>query len=192
MATGDERNDVLDPSDGSGAVSSSSSAVRDLVSGVPVLARIAWFAFGAAVATTVVLLMLLKPWHRPRGGENALPYETFPFADNAGVCQEWVALANVQTSHSDAVAIVRRITPSLPTDVHGDNLRVVRAFATGDYWTLAVDTQSGAGDEAHARTIATLLNGLPGAGLHFDPVFYSSRRLYDTARVLCMPRTSTP
>jgi hypothetical protein len=31
---------------------------------------------------------------------------------------------------------------------------------------------------------------LPGEGLHFEPVFYSSRRLYETARVLCMPRAN--
>lgn len=193
MSTRTEGNESLEPADGTAAASSSSRAVGDVLGGVSVLARLAWFAFGAAVATTLTTLVLLKPWHKPRNNENALPFETFPFADNAGVCQEWVALANIQTSHADAVATVQRITPSLPPTVRGGNLRVVRAFASGDYWTVAVDTQSGAGDEAHARDLAAQLNGIPGAGLRFTPVFYSSRQLYDTAHVLCMPRqTPTP
>lgn len=191
MTRRDDRNDLLEPADGSGATTSSSSAVRDLVGAVPILARIGWFAFGAAIATTVTLLVLLRPWRHPHANESVLPYETFPFADNAGVCQEWVALASLQTSHEDAVATVRRITPSLPTTLHADNLRIVRAFSAGDYWTVAVDSQPGAGDEAHAREVANQMNiALPGAGIRFEATYYSSRRLYDTARVLCMPRAN--
>jgi hypothetical protein len=188
MTARENGNDLLEPSDGAAAASSSSRAVGDVLGGVSVLSRLAWFAFGAAVATTITALVLLKPWHRPRTNESALPFETFPFADNAGVCQEWVAVANVQTSHADAVATVRRIAASLPGGIHAENLRVVRALAAGDYWTVAVDTQSGSGDEARARAVADEMNGIPGTGLRFAAVFYSSRQLYDTAHVLCMPR----
>ncbi len=184
MEPSQDRSDTLEPADGT------DGGAREIFGAVPVLARLGWFSFGAAVATAITLLALLRPWRHERTAERALPYETFPFADNAGVCQEWVAMSSLQTSHDDAVATVRRITPSLPPDVHADNLRIVRAFAPGDYWAVAVDAQPGAGDEARARAVATLMNALPGEGLRFEPVYYSSRRLYDTAHVLCMPRAN--
>lgn len=184
MENRDERSDVLEPTDGD------SGGAKEIFGALPMLARLGWFAFGAAVATTFTLLALLRPWHHEHASERALPYETFPFADNAGVCQEWVAMSSLQTSHADAVAIVRRITSLLPSTVHADNLRIVRAFAPGDYWSVAVDAQAGVGDESTARAVTLTMNGLPGEGLRFQPVFYGSRRLYDTAHVLCMPRAN--
>jgi hypothetical protein len=166
------------------------TAVRDVFGAVSTLGRIGWFALGALVATTITLIAMTRPWAHRRDNSPALPYEVFPFADNAGVCQEWVALASVQTSHDDAVAIVRRLAPQLPSTLRADNLRVVRAFAAGDWWTIAVDAQPGAGDAEGARTVANTMNGLPGTGMRFDATFYSSRRLYETARVLCMPRAT--
>src|SRR4051812_17776924 len=82
------------------------NGVRDVLSAVAPLARAGWFALGCLVATTVTLAVVLRPWSRARHQDEAsLPYETFPFADNAGVCQEYVALATVRTSHVDATAI---------------------------------------------------------------------------------------
>lgn len=169
----------------------SASGVREVLTAVPVLARIAWFALGVVLGTIVTLLALLRPWNRAKQNDTALPYESFPFADNAGVCQEYVALARLRTSHEDARAIVQRLIPALPPSIRPENLRVVRAFARGDYWTIAVDAQTGAGDIARARQVASEMNAIAGTGLHFEPVFYSSRQLYETAQVLCMPRQST-
>ena len=163
-------------------------ATREVLFALPLFSRIAWFALGALIAMVLTLLAVLGPGSRSRDSEHARPYETFPFADNSGVCQEWIALAQLQTSHADASNVARRIAPLLAAPLRAENLRVVRAFVSGDYWTLAVDAQAGTGDEAGARRIADAVNALPGTGLRFSPVFYSSRRLYDTTRVLCMPR----
>ncbi|MEI8256439.1 MAG: hypothetical protein WCJ30_12265 [Deltaproteobacteria bacterium] len=184
MEPREEQTDVLEPA------AAADAGAKEISGAVPALERLGRFSLGPAAATATTLLALLRPWRHERTAERALPYETFPFADNAGVCQEWVAMSSLQTSHEDAVATVRRITPSLPADVHADNLRIVRAFAPGDYWSVAVDAQPGAGDEARARAVAALMNALPGEGLRFEPVYYSSRRLYDTAHVLCMPRAN--
>ncbi len=163
----------------------------EILGALPMLARLAWFAAGAVVAAAVTFLSFTHPWSRPRTDDRALPYEGFPFADNAGVCQEWVALgSSLRTSHADARAIVQRFISALPAGVRAENFRVVRAFAPGDFWTIAVDTQTGGGDEAHARDIAVALSALPGTGVRFEPTFYSSRRLYETAHVLCMPRAN--
>jgi hypothetical protein len=178
------RNDERDPP----APISAAPGERELLGAVPPLARVGWFALGALVASTVALLLVTRPWARAAGSESAPPYEIFPFADNAGVCQEYVALATLRTSHEDARATVQRLLPALPTGVRPDNLRIVRAFAPGDFWTIAVDTQPGAGELAQAAAVAEELNALAGTGLRFEATFYSSRRLYDTARVLCMPR----
>jgi hypothetical protein len=174
-----------------GASPPAGNGLREVLGSLPALARVGWFSLGALVATAVTLLATLHPWSRARE-ERALPYEGFPFADNAGVCQEYVALATLQTSHEDARAFVRRLVPALPAGLRADNLRIVRAFVPGDYWTIAVDAQPGTGDQARAAAVAAEMNAIPGTGVRFEPVFYSSRRLYDTARVLCMPRQSTP
>ena len=96
----------------------------------------------------------------------------------------------LRTSHGDAQNTLRHLIPSLPANVRPENLRVVRAFAAGDFWSVAVDTQPGAGNEAHARAVADAMNAIPGTGVRFESVFYSSRRLYETAHVLCMPRAN--
>lgn len=166
------------------------SGLREMLTSVQLLGRIAWFALGALCATAVTLGALRGPWGRRGGEDSAVPYEGFPFADNAGVCQEYVALATLRTSHADAQAITQRLVPALPPALHAENLRVVRAFAPGDFWTVAVDAQSGTGDQARATEVAGLMNSVAGTGLRFEPVFYASRRLYDTAHVLCMPRQS--
>ena len=176
--------------DGDELKASASEPSREVFSAIPAVARAGWFAAGALVATAVALAVTLRPWTHSHQNDTSIPYEVFPFADNAGVCQEWVALAGLETSHDDAMAIVRRLIPVLPLDVRANNLRIVRAFAAGDTWTIAVDAQAGTGDPTRAGQIAELMNALPGTGLHFTPVFYSSRHLYDTAGVLCMPRQS--
>lgn len=178
------------PQSPDGSPNSGSDPAREVLSALPVLARVAWFALGALVATTLTVLAFLRPWSRARDAERAPPYEGFPFADNAGVCQEYVAMADVRTSIAGAQAIVRRLATQLPPTLRPDNFRVVRAFAEGDYWTVAVDAQPGAGDMQRAGAVAAELNAIPGTGVHFEPVFYSSRRLYETAHVLCMPRAS--
>ena len=93
---------------------------REVFAAIPALARAAWFAAGAVTAAAVALGFTLRPWNHSRAGDNATPYEVFPFADNAGVCQEWVALAGLQTSHDDALAIVRRVIPALPSEVRAE------------------------------------------------------------------------
>lgn len=167
---------------------------RNNSSALRVIARALWFALGALVATSVALVVLLRPFARHDAGQGAaLPYETFPFANNAGVCQEFVALATeLRTSHTDAADTARRLAGSLPANVRAENVRVVRAFAQGDYWTLAVDTQPGTGDLETAARLATTMNAIPGTGIRFAGVFYSPRRLYDTAGVLCLPRDHAP
>src|SRR5687767_8620180 len=87
---------------------------RELLGALPTLARVGWFGLGALAATTVTLVVMLRPWARPREHERAPPYEGFPFADNAGVCQEHVALATLRTSHEDAQASARRLARVLP------------------------------------------------------------------------------
>jgi hypothetical protein len=184
-----ERN-AADHADDLASLPPTGNGLREVMNAVPVLARVTWFTLGALVATTVTLLAVLRPWAHAPESERAPPYEGFPFADNAGVCQEYVALAALRTSHADAQSIVRRLATALPAIVRPDNLRVVRAFAPGDYWTIAVDAQPGAGDIARAGEVATAMNAIPGTGVRFEPVFYSSRHLYDTAHVLCMPRAA--
>ena len=164
------------------------NAAREVLGALPILSRVVWFALGALLATLVTLLAVAKPWARTRQNDVALPYEIFPFTDNAGVCQEYVAIASVQSSHEEAIATVRRVTPLLPAGVRADNLRIVRAFASGDRWTIAVDAQSGSGDLQRATAVAAEMNAVAAMGMRFEPMFYSARRLYDTAGLLCMPR----
>src|SRR4051812_32613488 len=75
---------------------------REVLGALPVLSRVVWFTLGALVATAVTLIAVTRPWTRARQSESALPYEIFPFTDNAGVCQEYVALANAQSTHEAA------------------------------------------------------------------------------------------
>jgi hypothetical protein len=165
--------------------------VGEVLRAVPLLGRVGWFALGALVGGAVTLLAVLRPIGRSTSAERAPPYEGFPFADNAGVCQEHVALATLQTTQADAQAIAQRLAGSLPPDLRPSNLRVVRAFVPGELWTVAVDAEPGMGTPERAAQVAASLNTVAGTGLHFEPVFYSARRLYDTARVLCMPRAAS-
>ena len=93
------------------------NGLREVLWSLPALARVGWFALGALVATSATLVVVMRPWARGvREPERRLPYEGFPFADNAGVCQEYVALATLRTSHADAQAIAGRLATSVPAE----------------------------------------------------------------------------
>lgn len=173
-----------------------SARAPEVLGSVSAVGRVAWLAIGLALGSGLTWLLTARPWVRNGdGGANAgassAPYEGLPFADNAGVCQEYVALGGVRVPHAEARALAARLGPALPPSLRADNVRVVRAFAAGESWTVAVDAQPGAGDMEGARRVSNELNAtaaVTALPLRFEPVFYSTRRLYESAHVLCLPR----
>ncbi len=153
------------------------------------LARAVWFALGVTVGiggTTAVHRI-----HRPAQQPTTLHgngFEALPLADNSGVCQEFVAIASLRTTYADATATARRIATTLPAPLRAEHLRVVRAIAPGEHWTLALDNQPGAGTLEQAQVVASLGNSMAGAGVRWTAIFYGARELFDSAGVLCMPR----
>jgi|LNFM01.1.fsa_nt_gb hypothetical protein len=153
------------------------------------LTRASWFALGVTVgiAGTVVVNRVTSA----RGVRDARPragYESLPLADNSGVCQEFVAIASLRTTYADATATARRLSATLPAPLRPEHLRVVRAIAPGEHWTLAIDNQPGAGQLEEAQRVATIANQMAGTGLRWSALFYGARELYDAAGVLCFAR----
>lgn len=153
------------------------------------LARATWFALGAIVGigATVAVTRATRSNAttdvRPRAG-----YESLPLADNSGVCQEFVAIASLRTTYADATATARRLSATLPAPLRAEHLRVVRAIAPGEHWTLALDNQAGAGQLDEAQRVADLANQMAGTGVRWTALFYGARELYDAAGVLCFAR----
>ncbi|MBL8683329.1 MAG: hypothetical protein JNK05_29445 [Myxococcales bacterium] len=155
------------------------------------LARATWFALGVTVgiAGTVAVNRATRTNAaidpRPRAG-----YESLPLADNSGVCQEFVAIASLRTTYADASATARRLSATLPPPLRPEHLRVVRAIAPGEHWTLALDNQAGAGQLEEAQRVAAIANQMAGTGVRWTALFYGARELYDAAGVLCFARQS--
>ncbi len=161
---------------------------REVLAAAGWLARGTWFSLGVTVGI-VATLVATRASRAPRADTvDRGTYEALPLADNSGVCQEFVAVASLRTTYTDALATARRIGPALPSPLRLEHLRVVRAIAPGEHWTLALDDQAGVGTLERAQQDATLANGMAGTGLRWQGVFYGARELYDAARVLCMPR----
>jgi hypothetical protein len=161
---------------------------REIIAAAGVLARGVWFAVGVLVGIAATLVAT-RVGRSPRPEPSARgTYEALPLADNSGVCQEFVALSSLRTTYADALATARRIGPALPPPLQVEHLRVVRAIAPGEQWTLALDDQPGAGSLARAQQDADLANAMTGTGLRWRGVFYGARELFDAAGVLCMPR----
>ena len=148
------------------------------------------FVLGAIVGVVVTLAATRTFSARQRVTPLRAGYEGLPLADNSGVCQEYVALATLRTTYTDALATARRLSSSLPPPWRAEHLRVVRALAAGEVWTIAVDAQAGAGGIEIATQHAAALNAMAGTGLRWTALFYGARELYDSAGVLCMPRQS--
>jgi hypothetical protein len=160
---------------------------REINAAASVLARSAWFALGVIIGIAATLVATRARAPRPEASARAT-YEALPLADNSGVCQEFVALSSLRTTYADALATARRIATALPSPLRVEHLRVVRAIAPGEHWTLALDDQPGAGTLARAQQDADLANTMAGTGLRWQGIFYGARELFDAAGVLCMPR----
>lgn len=148
------------------------------------------FVLGTIIGVVVTLGATRTFSARQRVTPLRAGYEGLPLADNSGVCQEYVALATLRTTYTDALATARRLSTELPPPFRAEHLRVVRALAVGEVWTIAVDAQAGAGGIEMATQHATALNAIAGTGLRWTALFYGARELYDSAGVLCMPRQS--
>lgn len=162
---------------------------KEMLAAAGWLARGVWFVLGVTVgvAGTLVITRLNRA-PTPPASLRGNSFEALPLADNSGVCQEFVAIASLRTTYSDAMSTAQRIAPSLPPPLRAEHLRVVRAIAPGEHWTLALDNQPGAGTLEQAAVVASLGNSMPGTGVRWTPIFYGARELFDSAGVLCMPR----
>ncbi|MFO0558261.1 MAG: hypothetical protein U0269_09590 [Polyangiales bacterium] len=162
---------------------------REMLAAAGWLARGVWFVLGVTVGVggTLVISRLNRA-PTPPASARSNSFEALPLADNSGVCQEFVAIASLRTTYSDAMSTAQRIAPSLPSPLRPEHLRVVRAIAPGEHWTLALDNQPGAGTLEQAGVVAGLGNAMPGTGIRWSPIFYGARELFDAAGVLCMPR----
>ncbi|MDP3276619.1 MAG: hypothetical protein Q8Q09_15585 [Deltaproteobacteria bacterium] len=165
-----------------------SSVMPQEVLGVAtLLSRALWFALGVCLGVGATMLAM-RTRREPVSTPVSRGYEALPITDNSGVCQEYVALASLRTSYADAAATARRIAPSLVAPLRAEHVRVVRAPAQGEHWTLAIDGQPGAGTLEIAQAHAQLANGIAGTGLRWSAIFYGARELFESAGVLCMPR----
>lgn len=166
-----------------------SPAPREVLAAAGVLARALWFALGVTcgVAGTVAVYRASRP-REPAQPAQSARFEALPLADNSGVCQEFVAIGSLRTTYADASATARRLAATLPAPLRAEHLRVVRAIAAGEHWTLALDNQPGAGTLEQARVVADLGNTMAGTGIRWTPIFYGARELFDSAGVLCLPR----
>lgn len=162
---------------------------KEMLAAVGWLARGVWFVLGVTVGVGGTLAV--SRYNRVAGPSPSMhtnSFEALPIADNSGVCQEYVAIASLRTTYADAMSTAQRIAPLLPDPLRPEHLRVVRAIAPGEQWTLALDTQPGAGTFEQAARVAAIGNAMPGTGLRWTPIFYGARELFDAAGVLCMPR----
>jgi hypothetical protein len=165
-------------------------APREVLAAAGWLARTTWFSLGVTVGV-VAALVATRLTRAPRvETAQRAGYEALPLTDNSGVCQEFVAVASLRTTYADATATARRIAPTLPAPLRSEHLRVVRAIAPGEQWTLAIDNQPGAGTLEEAERVAQLANGMAGTGLRWSARFYGARELYEAAGVLCFARQS--
>ncbi len=162
---------------------------REVLAAAGWLARATWFALGVTVGVGGSVLVQRNS-QRQTAQQSARPngFETLPLADNSGVCQEFVAIGSLRTTYADAMATARRIGATLPAPLRPEHVRVVRAIAPGEHWTVALDNQAGAGTLEAAATVAALGNAMAGTGIRWTPIFYGARELFDAAGVLCMPR----
>jgi hypothetical protein len=148
------------------------------------------FVVGTLVGVLMTLAVSRVLTARQRPSVVRAGYEGLPLADNSGVCQEYVALAALQTTYTDAVATARRLSTLVQPPLRAEHFRVVRALVPGEHWTIALDGQAGAGSLEVAQQHAVVLNSMAGTGLRWTARFYGARELYDSAGVLCMPRQS--